>query len=126
MDKSLVTEPQHPLVYLNVGGIKYVTLRSTLLNPTYAPNFLAQLIENDLSNKLSAIRDQDNHIFIDRNGLVFAVVLDYLRTGELNIPATMCRRQVELELDYFGLVDIAPVKRLNAIVDSWKQRAKGT
>jgi hypothetical protein len=118
-------EDKNPLIYLNVGGYKYVTLKSTLENKAFAPNFLSQLIQNDVDKKLPVRKDNKNRYFIDRNGLVFGIILDYLRTSELNIPDTVTKRQVEVELDYYGLVDISPTKSLNSIVDSWKIRAKG-
>ena len=37
------------------------------------PNLLTKIIENDQSGRFPAMRDEDGHIFIDRNGRIFEV-----------------------------------------------------
>jgi hypothetical protein len=42
-------------------------------------------------------------IFIDRNGLLFQYVLDYLREGEVYLPSTVSRAAVLKEFDFYGI-----------------------
>ena len=42
-------------------------------------------------------------IFIDRDGLRFRYVLDYLRDHEINLPMTESREAMHKELEYYGL-----------------------
>ena len=76
------------IVKLNVGGMQYVTTRDTLM--TYGDNFFSAL----LSEKFKVAKDGES-IFIDRNGELFALVLDYLRTGELFIPKHLEREGIQ-------------------------------
>jgi hypothetical protein len=85
------------IIYLNVGGHKYVTTRQTLLNER-DPNYFTGL----LSNKFEITRDKEGNIFIDRNGKYFEFILDYLRTGELNCP-NGTRSKVLKEADYYQI-----------------------
>eukprot|EP01095_Lingulamoeba_sp_RSL-Kostka_P007841 TRINITY_DN2551_c0_g1_i1.p1 TRINITY_DN2551_c0_g1~~TRINITY_DN2551_c0_g1_i1.p1 ORF type:complete len:282 (+),score=43.59 TRINITY_DN2551_c0_g1_i1:158-1003(+) len=67
------------IIKLNIGGWKYCTSRSTLFSNQ--PNFFTRLIENDENGRVPCLRDEDGYIFVDRNGRIFEIVLDYLRTG---------------------------------------------
>lgn len=42
-------------------------------------------------------------IFIDRNGRLFEYVLDYLRTGKVNLPSSVSRAAVKDEFKSYGL-----------------------
>jgi len=92
---------QQQLVKLNVGGVKYITSETTLTSRGI--NFLSVMLENDKEGKIPAVRDDDDFIFIDRNGRVFEVILDYLRTGKLIVPPTLSQQQVALELDFYQI-----------------------
>jgi len=41
--------------------------------------------------------------FIDRNGSLFEPILDYLRTGELNVPQNISIRLLRREAEYYSL-----------------------
>lgn len=48
--------------------------------------------------------DKKGRYFIDRNGDLFQIVLDYLRTGKLIWPSDpQQKEQLKLELEYYGL-----------------------
>ena len=49
----------------------------------------------------SPIRDDTGAYFIDRNGKHFEPLLEYLRTGVLEIPATLSRTALAREADYY-------------------------
>ncbi|XP_057301497.1 BTB/POZ domain-containing protein KCTD8-like [Hydractinia symbiolongicarpus] len=84
---------------LNVGGITYVVSKGTLSR------------ENSLlSNfpEISKVRDQQGRIFIDRNGDLFAFVLDYLRTGELSVPSGYTELSILLaEANFYKLTNLS-------------------
>ena len=45
----------------------------------------------------------DKTYYFDRSPRLFEYVLEYLRTGEVNLDGTANRRAVALEAQYFGL-----------------------
>ncbi len=56
------------------------------------------------------LRDEDNEgeefsveIFIDRDGLLFRHVLNYLRDGKITIPVTVAKSAILRELEYYGV-----------------------
>eukprot|EP00076_Gallus_gallus_P034695 XP_025000233.1 uncharacterized protein LOC107050762 [Gallus gallus] len=67
------------VVELNVGGRRFSTSRQTL---TWVPDsFFSSL----LSGRISTLRDETGAIFIDRDPTVFAPILNFLRTKELDL-----------------------------------------
>ncbi|OQR99692.1 hypothetical protein ACHHYP_04937 [Achlya hypogyna] len=44
-----------------------------------------------------------NSIFLDRNPALFAIILDWYRTGEVQLPDHVSRRAVETEASYFDV-----------------------
>lgn len=87
------------LVNLNVGGKHFTTLLGTLRS--HKGSSLCQMFSPPFAGVL---RDKEGGFFIDRNGEVFGLLLDYLRTGTLVVPRdpvqyTMLRR----EATFYGL-----------------------
>jgi len=74
-------------VSLNVGGVRYVTTRTTLTK--YPDSMLGRMFGGDIPTA----QDEDGAYFIDRNGILFSEVLDFLRTDTLKVP----KRQADLE-----------------------------
>ena len=68
-------------IKINVGGTIFSTLRSTLTKEPHS--MLARMIDT----KVPTETDSDGNIFIDRNGDVFKIILDFLRTGNLRIES---------------------------------------
>ena len=97
------------IVELNVGGTPYTTMLSTLL--THPTSQLAQTFQEPFA--LS--QDPSGRYFMDRNGPLFAHVLDYLREGQVqgvspdDIPKVT---QLAGEFAYFGLPHILPFEEL--------------
>lgn len=75
---------EETLVKLNVGGHKFETTEATLFSQG-KPNFLTSL----LTSHLPTIRDSHGRYFIDRSGSLFEILLEYLRTSVLHIPANI-------------------------------------
>lgn len=69
------------IVNLNVGGVVYVTSLTTL--QSMKGGLLASLFEKD---DVDLPRDSDGRYFIDRDGVLFRYVLDYLRNEKLLLP----------------------------------------
>lgn len=71
------------VVPLNVGGSCYSTSLATLTK--FKDSLIAEIFtgksEGDLLQK-----DESGNFFIDRDGVLFRFILDYLRTGVLNLP----------------------------------------
>ncbi len=65
------------IIELNVGGRHYTTYQSTL--EKYPDKFLAALVSDRWETK-----DKDGRYFIDRDGDMFAHVLNFLRTGNVS------------------------------------------
>ncbi|BFZ12120.1 hypothetical protein BsWGS_15159 [Bradybaena similaris] len=84
------------IVHLNVGGTRFSTSRQTL---TWNPDtFFTSL----LSGRISSHKDETGAIFIDRDPKLFALILNYLRTKEIQL------RNVDLpalrhEAEFYGI-----------------------
>jgi len=69
------------IIHLNIGGVRYTTTEGTLCH--YGTNYFSGL----LSGQFPALVDETGAYFIDRNGIYFEPILDFLRSGELQIPS---------------------------------------
>jgi hypothetical protein len=58
------------------------------------PNMLTTIIEHQTEGKIRVILDEGGYVFIDRSPDVFEVILRYLRSRILDIPATVTRAEV--------------------------------
>ncbi|XP_076446703.1 BTB/POZ domain-containing protein KCTD12-like [Babylonia areolata] len=95
----------HPtqMVELNVGGVLYTTSRDTLLK---VPDSLLASAFSD-SSVSQLVRDSKGKIFIDRDGVLFRYVLDYLRNFKLVLPENFHERErLKQEAEYFRLPDL--------------------
>lgn len=107
------------VVELNVGGVSYTTLRSTLLAypdsklyaqfaaataPSVADVDTPTEDEGAVAAAPALLRDARGRFFINRDGVLFRYVLDYLRDGALRMPEGFREVQrLRLEAEYFGL-----------------------
>lgn len=74
---------------------------TTLATLSRSENFFTAL----LSGRTPAVKDELGHYFVDRDGQYFAVLLEFLRTGDLIIPPPL-RREAVLREAAFYLIDI--------------------
>jgi hypothetical protein len=106
---------QSDLVYLNIGGTKFVTTSATLEKD--GPNFFTAL----LSNKFSNLKDRDGNYFIDRPGKYFKPLLNYLTTGNIDIPKEIPQKLIASEAEFYGIK--FPLtesdQHLDFITDEW-------
>uniref|UniRef100_A0A8C5S3U4 Potassium channel tetramerization domain containing 4 n=1 Tax=Laticauda laticaudata TaxID=8630 RepID=A0A8C5S3U4_LATLA len=97
-EKDQGKHPNMSLVTLNIGGYLYVTQRQTLTK--YADSFLERVV----NGKTLCPSDAEGHFFIDRDGLLFRHVLNFLRNGELLLPEGFKENQLlAQEAEFFQL-----------------------
>jgi hypothetical protein len=88
-------------VELNVGGKLYNTTVSTL---TRLPN---NLIEKMFTGQIPTTKDAKGRYFIDRDGEIFAYVLDFLRTKSLTLHDNFNDMDSLMqEADYYHINDL--------------------
>ncbi|CAG5121624.1 unnamed protein product [Candidula unifasciata] len=98
-DASLVVE-------LNVGGVYYSTCLGTLLKE--ATSHLASLFSE--ANRHRAVRDNKGKYFIDRDGVLFRYVLDYLRNLQLVLPENFHEKErLRQEAEFFNLPNLVRI-----------------
>uniref|UniRef100_A0A6B2LAE6 BTB domain-containing protein n=1 Tax=Arcella intermedia TaxID=1963864 RepID=A0A6B2LAE6_9EUKA len=85
------------MVYLNIGGVKFVTTKTTLLSK--GQNFFTPLIKGQIKSH----KDKHGAFFIDRNGEYFKPLLDFLRHGELLVPPNIKLEHVLVEADFYSI-----------------------
>ncbi|XP_023931584.1 uncharacterized protein LOC106171442 [Lingula anatina] len=89
---------QEEIVNVNVGGVVYTTSRSTLLR--YPDSMLGAMF----SGTMPTTRDNKGNYFIDRDGVLFRYVLNFLRSGDLSLPENFIEfSQLLKEADFFQI-----------------------
>uniref|UniRef100_A0A7E4URD6 BTB domain-containing protein n=1 Tax=Panagrellus redivivus TaxID=6233 RepID=A0A7E4URD6_PANRE len=89
-------KPPSRFVKLSVGGTKYVVARATMLA---SDSMLRRLINSPLESEM----DADGNILIDRDGSVFAYILQYLRDGKVDFPEDLSVvKAIRTDADYYG------------------------
>ena len=93
------------VVELNVGGVTYATTFTTL-QQAEPESPLATITSGTGSDARTNVfgRDNKNRIFIDRDGVLFRYVLDYLRNKKLSLPENFSERhRLRVEADFYRL-----------------------
>jgi len=85
-------------ITLDVGGKKFSCAKSTLLR--FEGTYFHAMLTSDHWQP-----DEDGSYFIDRNPKYFGLILDYLRTGEIDLQHLESHEitKVEKDFDYFQL-----------------------
>ncbi|XP_014218639.1 BTB/POZ domain-containing protein KCTD3 isoform X2 [Copidosoma floridanum] len=91
------------IVHLNVGGTRFSTSRQTL---SWIPDSFFTAL---LSNRIASRRDENGALFIDRDPKIFSVILNYLRTKDVDLTDVNIRT-LRHEAEYYGITPL--VKRL--------------
>jgi hypothetical protein len=92
---SNISSSTNNIVTFNVGGTRYQVSRS-LLN-----QFPKSMLCKSASEQWR--QDIDSEIFIERNGIRFQFVLDFMRDGKVDVPITQTQASILAELEYFGI-----------------------
>lgn len=87
----------------NISVLRFSTSRQTL---TWVPDSFFTAL---LSGRISSLRDDTGAIFIDRDPKVFAIILNYLRTHDIDLSGTDIRT-LRHEAEFYGIMPL--VKRL--------------
>lgn len=91
------------IVHLNVGGTRFSTSKQTL---TWVPDSFFTAL---LSNRIASHRDEIGALFIDRDPKLFSIILNYLRTKDIDLK-NVDLRTLRHEAEYYGIIPL--VKRL--------------
>ena len=92
------------IVELNVGGVFYTTSLATLKSEP--ESLLGQIFTG--KTKTGFTKDSKGKYFLDRDGVLFRYVLDYLRNQKLVLPESFQEKErLRLEAEYFQLPDMA-------------------
>eukprot|EP00794_Sanderia_malayensis_P006907 gene6907-7685_t len=110
------------VVELNVGGQLYTTSLTTLLRDP--DSLLAALF----SGRQRILRDSRGRFFIDRDGVLFRYILDFLRNSRVTLPENFTEKERLLaEAEYFqvkGLVRSLKQQIVKKVKDE-KKRSSG-
>ncbi|XP_073950300.1 BTB/POZ domain-containing protein KCTD3 [Choristoneura fumiferana] len=103
------------IVNLNVGGTRFATSWHTL---TWVPDTFFTAL---LSGRIPTVRDETGAIFIDRDPNLFGLILNFLRTRDIDLNNVNIRA-LRHECDYFG---ITPLSRRLALCDEMNHSSCG-
>lgn len=78
-------------VLLNIGGSRYETTAGTLSGKGEG-SFFSSLLKH---------HPQNEELFVDRDGHLFAPLLSFLRTGELHVPPPLSEEALRREADFY-------------------------
>ncbi|RIB19239.1 BTB/POZ protein [Gigaspora rosea] len=122
--ESLTDECSDETIILNVGGIKYETYRSTLT--AYPDTFLGTMFQK--RNRSLLIPRNGNEYFFDRSGQIFHYVMQFYRTGKLNIgnQYTITSKEIEIELDFFQIprptsIDKIAITKIRNLISAFNE-----
>ncbi|KAJ8027102.1 BTB/POZ domain-containing protein KCTD6 [Holothuria leucospilota] len=111
---STSTMPQG-YVHLNVGGTCYTTSLSTLTR--YKDSMLYNMFTQE---NIPLAKDNMGRYIIDRDGVVFRYILNFLRGANLNLPPRFGDyEQLKEEVDFYQLDDMKELLELWRIMN-WK------
>jgi hypothetical protein len=102
------------VVELNVGGVTYATTLSTLQQAEPDSPLATITSLNTFEMRTTFGRDSKNRIFIDRDGVLFRYILDYLRNKKLTLPENFSERdRLRAEADYYRLTSMSQALKQN-------------
>lgn len=86
------------IVELNVGGVHYTTTLSSLQEDK------SSLLYDLFSRRGDLLKDSKGRYFLDRDGVLFRYILDYLRDKTLQLPEEFREKQrLQKEAEHFKL-----------------------
>ncbi|XP_075241034.1 potassium voltage-gated channel protein Shaw-like isoform X2 [Convolutriloba macropyga] len=101
LEGNPIPEPRERVI-INIGGVKYHSFRSTLLQvPKTRLFYLMQIPVNRLHP--DEYDHATNQYFFDRSPDLFEHIINYYRTGQLHVPRDVCWPLFDNELQFWGL-----------------------
>jgi len=76
-------------IELNVGGVNYATTLDTLIS--FKDSLVASYFEDKTNVRLP--KDSHGRYFIDRDGVLFRYILDYMRNKRVILPENFSERE---------------------------------
>ena len=96
--KPIMELNSNEIVQFDVGGRLFKTSRSLI--DTHEGTMLARLVSDTWQE------DPTKPVFIDRDGDMFAQVLNYLRYGSISLPITVSKDMFLRDLDFYGILPV--------------------
>lgn len=101
------------IVELNVGGVHYTSTRKTLTSDKSSR--LGELFDSGSDSALT--KDAKGRVFLDRDGVLFRYILDYLRDDAIQLPEGFREKQRLLkEAEHFKLNGL--IKCIQALTEA--------
>ena len=101
------------IITVNVGGVRYASSRATFSKER------GSVLQGVVADPplITSLKDNEGNIFFDRDGDLFQVIINYLRTSQLPPDLTKAEtRMLRNEGEFFGL------KVFVTLLDSMQQR----
>jgi len=115
-------------IVLNIGGKIFASTKQTLSRSSYFSScfsFRQQMQHQRLQTQqqpqqqpVQPALTNTNVFFVDRDGKAFAPILNFMRTGELNIPLGMSVKTLLQEAEFYG-VEIPLAEAVESQTMSW-------
>ncbi|XP_046854484.1 BTB/POZ domain-containing protein KCTD7-like isoform X2 [Xenia sp. Carnegie-2017] len=102
------------VIRINVGGVHYETLRTTLLAED-------SMLSSMFGGKHKLLRDKDGCPFIDRPGVPFGFILNFLRDRTM-MPPKEFMMQVHQEASYYQIASL--IKKLETTPEIFRLRLR--
>ena len=83
-------------VTFDVGGRLFKVSRNVI--EQFSDTMLGKIVSETWQH------DSDATVFIDRDGDIFAHVLNYLRYGSIMLPISISRAMFDRDMDYYGII----------------------
>lgn len=88
------------IIEINVGGTVFTTLQNTI--DKQKGTFFYQILDPD-----NNLKDYNDRVFLDRPPVLFGIILDGLRSGQLILPEnSRLFADLEKEIEYYGLYSV--------------------
>jgi hypothetical protein len=105
------------IVELNVGGVFYSTSVATLTSePGSKLELMFDLSELQNNEESTLLKDSKGKYFIDRDGVLFRYILDYLRNKKLVLPENFQEtKRLLIEADFYELPSLVSSLRVTTV-----------
>jgi len=113
----MATNNVSTIVELNVGGVFYSTSVATLTSePGSKLALMFDLSELQNNEESTLLKDSKGKYFIDRDGVLFRYILDYLRNKKLVLPENFQEtKRLLIEADFYELPSLVSSLRVTTV-----------